>query len=82
MQPSGLLCNVVCYKLTNKLIVLIMEAASTPETSINFYHTSQPNQPEDSHLHTRRRENLNFMARSLLSLAMWYRSKLFFHWLQ
>jgi hypothetical protein len=35
-----------------------MEAASTSETSANFYQTAQRNNPEDSHLHTRRRENL------------------------
>jgi hypothetical protein len=36
------------------LITLIMEAASTSETSVNFYQTTQRNNPEDS----RRRENL------------------------
>jgi hypothetical protein len=35
-----------------------MEAASTSETSVNFYHTTRPNDPENSHLHTSRRENL------------------------
>jgi hypothetical protein len=29
----------------------MMEAASTSETSINFYHTTQHCNPEDSHLH-------------------------------
>jgi hypothetical protein len=33
-------------------------AISTSETSVNFYHTIRRNIPEDSHLHTRRRENL------------------------
>jgi hypothetical protein len=32
------------------LITLMMEAASTSETSVNFYHTTQRNNPEDSHL--------------------------------
>jgi hypothetical protein len=32
------------------LIALIMEAASTSETSVNFYQTTQRNNPEDSHL--------------------------------
>jgi hypothetical protein len=36
---------------------LMMEAASTSETSINFCQTRR-NIPEDSHLHTRHRENL------------------------
>jgi hypothetical protein len=38
--------------------MLMMEAASTSETSVNVYQTTRPNNPEDSHLHTRRRENL------------------------
>jgi hypothetical protein len=29
----------------------MMEAASTSETLVNFYHTIQCNIPEDSHLH-------------------------------
>jgi hypothetical protein len=33
-------------------------AASTSETSENFHQTTGRNNPEDSHLHTRRRENL------------------------
>jgi hypothetical protein len=36
----------------------MMEAASTSETSANFYQTTRRNNPHDSHLHTRRRENL------------------------
>jgi hypothetical protein len=36
----------------------MMEAASTSETSVNFYQTTRRNNPQDSHLHTRRRENL------------------------
>jgi hypothetical protein len=39
-------------------IALMMEAASTSETLVNFYQTSRCNSPEDSHLHTHRRENL------------------------
>jgi hypothetical protein len=35
-----------------------MEAASTSETSADFYQTTRCNDPKDSHLHTRRRENL------------------------
>jgi hypothetical protein len=44
--------------LAASIITLMMEAASTSETSVNFYQTTQRNNPEDSHLHTRRRENL------------------------
>jgi hypothetical protein len=35
-----------------------MEAASTCETSVNFYQTTRRSIPGDSHLHTPRRENL------------------------
>jgi hypothetical protein len=38
-------------------IALTMEAASTCETSVNVYRTTRRNNPEDSRLHTRRREN-------------------------
>jgi hypothetical protein len=41
-------------------IALMMEAASTSETSVNFYQTTWRNNPEHSHLHFRRRENLKF----------------------
>jgi hypothetical protein len=40
------------------LIVLMMEAADTSETSVNLYQTTWRNIPEDSRLHTCRRENL------------------------
>jgi hypothetical protein len=36
----------------------LMEAAVTSETSVNFYQTTRRNNPEDIHLHTRRRVNL------------------------
>jgi hypothetical protein len=42
-------------------------AASTSETSVNFYQTTQRYNPEDSHLRTRRRENLE----TCMTLA-WY----------
>jgi hypothetical protein len=37
----------------------MMEAASSSETSESFDQTTRRNNPEDSHLHTRPRENLN-----------------------
>jgi hypothetical protein len=40
------------------LIALMMEAASTSETLVNFYQTTRRHNPEDSHLRTRRREHL------------------------
>jgi hypothetical protein len=39
-------------------IALMMEAARTSETSVHFYQTTRRYNPKDSHLHTRRRENL------------------------
>jgi hypothetical protein len=36
----------------------MMEAASTSDTLVNFYQTTQRYNPEDSHLRTRRCENL------------------------
>jgi hypothetical protein len=33
------------------IIALMIEAASTPETSVNIYQTTRRNNPEDSHLH-------------------------------
>jgi hypothetical protein len=38
--------------------VMVMEATSTSETSVNFYQTTWCNNPEDSHLHTHCCENL------------------------
>jgi hypothetical protein len=45
-------------------IALMMEAASTSETSVKFYQTTRRNNSEDSHLHTRRRENLKSQKNS------------------
>jgi hypothetical protein len=41
-----------------RAIALMTEAVCTSETSLNFYQTTRHNIPEDSHLHTRGRENL------------------------
>jgi hypothetical protein len=49
----------------SKLIALLMEAASTSETSVNFYQTTLCNNPEDSHLHTRRCKNLKSHHKNL-----------------
>jgi hypothetical protein len=40
------------------LIALMMEAARTSETLVNFYQTTRHYNPKDSHLRTHRRENL------------------------
>jgi hypothetical protein len=45
---------------------LMMEAARTSETLVNFYQTTRCYNPEDSTLHTHRRENL----KSYLALTM------------
>jgi hypothetical protein len=41
-----------------RLIALMMEAAGTSKTPVNFYQTTRRYNPEDSHLHTRHRESL------------------------
>jgi hypothetical protein len=41
-----------------RAIALMMEAARTSETFVNFYQTTRRYNPEVSHLHTHRRENL------------------------
>jgi hypothetical protein len=40
-------------------IALMTEAANTSEVLVNLYQTIRRNNPEDGHLHTRPRENLN-----------------------
>jgi hypothetical protein len=40
----------------NRAIALMMETASTSETSVNFYQTTRSSIPEESHLYSRRRE--------------------------
>jgi hypothetical protein len=40
------------------VVALMMEVARTSETLVNFYQTTRCYNPEDSHLHTHRRENL------------------------
>jgi hypothetical protein len=40
------------------VIAVMVAAASASETSVNFYQTTRRNNPEDSHLRIRRRENL------------------------
>jgi hypothetical protein len=37
--------------LAASIIKAMIEAASTSETSVNFYQTTPRNNPEDSHLH-------------------------------
>jgi hypothetical protein len=59
-----MLRRVVWWTLTDvtevlsSIIALMMDAVSIFEMSINIYQTTRCNIPEDSCLHTRRRENL------------------------
>jgi hypothetical protein len=43
-----------------RAIALMMEAARTSETLVNFYQTTWRYNPKDSHLRTHRRENLKY----------------------
>jgi hypothetical protein len=45
-------------RVPRAIIALMMEAASTSKTLVNFYQTTQRNIPEDSHLQTRCCEDL------------------------
>jgi hypothetical protein len=49
----------VLIVVSRAIIALNMEALSTPETVVNFYHTTRHIIPEDTHLYNRRLENLN-----------------------
>jgi hypothetical protein len=50
--------NTTPLDLTSKrFIALMIEAAGTSESSVNFHQTPRRYNPEDSHLSTRRREN-------------------------
>jgi hypothetical protein len=66
---------VVWYKFTDvsealvtSITALMMETASTSETLVNVCQSTLLNNPEDSNLHTRRRENL----KSQLQIWQWY----------
>jgi hypothetical protein len=51
-----------------RVVALMMETVSTFETSVYFYETTRRNIPEDSLLHTRRRENLkSHLIREIIS---------------
>jgi RNA binding exosome subunit len=64
MAVFWVVARVVWYKFADvsevlaALLKILMEAASTSETSVNIYETTQRKNSEDSHLHTRSRENL------------------------
>jgi hypothetical protein len=50
---------VLAASIIRAIIALVMEAANTSETSVNFYQTTQHNNPKDSHLHIHHHDNLN-----------------------
>jgi hypothetical protein len=62
--------DVAPCSLVDTLIALMMEAVSISETSVNFYQTIRRNIPEDSCLHTRRRENLRSQDKKCLRKLM------------
>jgi hypothetical protein len=73
-------CLLGCCAARGLLLSLMMEAANTSETSVNFYQTTRRNNPEDSHFHSRCPENLkshNVRTRSIVwiptSHVVWYR---------
>jgi hypothetical protein len=43
-------CSLVEVYWDSEAIALMMKAASTSKTSVNFYKTTRRNKPEDSHL--------------------------------
>jgi hypothetical protein len=58
-----------CYD--ELLIALMMETASTSETSINFYQTTRRNIPEDSHLHFATVRTWNLTNFQLVLIILW-----------
>jgi hypothetical protein len=51
------------------------QTASNSETSVNFYQTARSNNPEDSHIHTRRRENLKYHSVNVMLAAFYWVSR-------
>jgi hypothetical protein len=51
----------------------MIEAASTPETMVNFYRSTLHYNPEDIHLHAHRRENFKSYTQKLRAspLSAW-----------
>jgi hypothetical protein len=59
VTPCSLVGIYQCLRGTcTSIIWVMMEAARTSETLVNFYQTTWHYNPEDSHLHTHCRENL------------------------
>jgi hypothetical protein len=49
---------VLTGSIIKAMMMMMREAVSTSETSVNFYQSARRNIPEDSHLHTRCCKNL------------------------
>jgi hypothetical protein len=59
--------------LTASIVRAMMEAASTSETSLNFYQTTQHYNPEDSHLQDIYYKRILFCSLFLVPVqAIWY----------
>jgi hypothetical protein len=50
--------SLVEFTDVSEMLAVSIIRAHRPETSVNFCQTTRRNNSEDSHLHTRRRENL------------------------
>jgi hypothetical protein len=57
------------------VIALMMEAAGSSDALVNFNQTTRHYNPEDSHLHTHRRENLKsyitFLSEIIKQVFYW-----------
>jgi hypothetical protein len=67
------------YEMTVFWDVIMMEAMNICETLVNFYQTARPNNPEDSHPHTRRRKNLKSHPVCLLLRFTFFLARVFEH---
>jgi hypothetical protein len=74
-ESSGMCCRVLNWMsfitsvpfALDSLTALMMEAARTSETSVDIQLRTRLYIPEDSELHTRRRENLKSHITTILS---------------
>lgn len=66
----------VSTKMSMSLVALIMEAAGTPKTLVNFHQTARRYNPEDSHIRVHRREKFELRLvhiRALVSKFVHFR---------